>query len=115
MVIKNTAANRRLVNQLSDYLMDKTPYFRGSVNHSWNCGADIRFEIASVGEHNPLIISTAYTPTGGFWFKVRLLQNQLETPDDLIRMRFRLDDAETVLLGIRPLIEDAHPKLSEIE
>lgn len=115
MVIKNTAANRRLVNQLSDYLMDKTPYFRGSINCSWNCGADIRFEIASVGLNNPLIISTAYTPTGGFWFKVRLLQNQLETPEDLIRMRFRLDDAEAVLLGMRPLIENAHPRLSEIE
>ena len=115
MVIKNTAANRRLVNQLSDYLMDKTPYFRGSVNHSWNCSADIRFEIASVGERNPIIISTAYTPTGGFWFKVRLLWNQLDTVDDLIRMRFRLDDAETILLGMRPLIENAHPRLSEIE
>ena len=115
MIIKNTPKGRRLVKQLSDYLRNTTPYFRPMVDKGWNCGEDIRFEIASVGEHNPLIISTAYTPTGGFWFKVRLLQNQLETPDDLIRMRFRLDDAETILLGMRPLIENAHPKLSEIE
>ena len=115
MILKNTAANRRRVNQLSDYLMDKTPYFRGSVDLHWNCGADIRFEIASVGERNPIIISTAYTPTGGFWFKVRLLWTQMDTAEDLIRMRFRLDDAETILLGIRPLIENAHPALSEIE
>ena len=115
MIIKNTSANRRLVKLLSDYLMDKTAFFRGTVDSHWNCGKDIRFEIASVGERNPLIISTAYTPTGGFWFKVRLLQSPLEKPEDLIRMRFRLDDAETVLLGMRPLIENAHPRLSEIE
>ena len=115
MILKNTAANRRLVKQLSDYLENATAFFRASIDRNWNCGADIRFEIASMGERNPLIISTAYTPTGGFWFKVRLLQSQLETPEDLIRMRFRLDDAETVLLNLRPMIENAHPPLSEIE
>ncbi len=114
MIIKNTAANRRLVKLLSDYIMDKTPYFRGSIDLGWNCGQDIRFEISSVGERNPIIISTAYTQTGGFWYKVRLLWNQLEE-DDLIRMRFRLDDAETILLGMRPYIKNAHPRLSEIE
>ena len=115
MIIKNTPKGRRLVKQLSDYLHEATPYFRAMVDKGWNCGEDIRFEIASVGERNPIIISTAYTPTGGFWFKVRLLWNQLDTVDDLIRMRFRLDDAETILLGMRPLIENAHPRLSEIE
>ena len=39
----------------------------------------------------------------------------MDNAEDLIRMRFRLDDAETILLGIRPLIENAHPVLSEIE
>lgn len=115
MIIKNTATNLRLVKQLSDYLMDKTPYFRGSIDLHWNCGADIRFEIASVGERNPIIISTAYTPTGGFWFKVRLLWNQMDNAEDLYRMRFRLDDAETILLGIRTLIENARPALSNNE
>ena len=114
MIIRNNAANRRLVNQMRDIVEAETG-FRAHIDRTWNCGKDIRFEIASVGERNPIIISTAYTPTGGFWFKVRLLWNQMDNAEDLIRMRFRLDDAETILLGIRPLIENAHPVLSEIE
>ena len=115
MIIKNNAANRKLVKQLSDFLKEKTPYFRASIDSRWNLGEDIRFEISSVGLDNPVIISTAYTPAGGFWFKVRVLQSQLATTEALLRLRFRISDAETILLGIRPLIEEAHPKLSEIE
>ena len=113
MILKNTAANRRLVNQLSDYLMDKTPYFRGSIDLHWNCGADIRFEIASVGDDSPLIISTAYTPTGGFWFKVRLLSNQIEDTMGLIRLSHRLEDSEKVLIHIKNMIEKVQPELSD--
>ena len=115
MIIKNTPANRKLVNRLSDYLERTTPYYRGMVDRSWNCGEDIRFEINSVGLDNPVIISTAYTKTGGFWFKVRLLYSQMEDTHQLIRLRFRLDDAETALLNVRTMIENAHPALSEIE
>ena len=114
MVFKNTPANLKLAKKMA-LAVKRYPGYTAIVDRTWNCGEDIRFEIASVGERNPIIISTAYTPTGGFWFKVRLLWNQLDTPEDLIRMRFRLDDAETILLGMRPLIENAHPRLSEIE
>ena len=47
MIIKNTPKGRRLVKQLSDYLHEATPYFRAMVDKGWNCGEDIRFEIAS--------------------------------------------------------------------
>ena len=113
MVIKNTSKGRRLVKQLSDYLCDTTPYFRAMVDKGWNCGKDIRFEISSVGENNPLIISTAYSHTGGFWFKVRMLSNQIEDPVELMRLRHRLDDCETVLITMRNMIEQAQPETSD--
>jgi len=113
MIIKNTAANRRLVDQLSDYMADKTLYFRSFIDLHWNLGKDIRFEISSVGDDSPLIIGTEYTTTGGFSFNVRLLQNKLEKPEDMTRLRFMLDDAETILMGIRQRVEDAYPALSK--
>ena len=45
MILKNTPANRKLVNRLSDYISDTTPYFRTNVDKNWNLGKDIRFEI----------------------------------------------------------------------
>ena len=115
MIIKNTPKGRRLVKQLSDYLHEATPYFRAMVDKGWNCGEDIRFEIASVGDDSPLIISTAYTPTGGFWFKVRLLSNQIEDPVELIRLSHRLSDSESVLAQMKNMIEEAQPEISDCE
>ena len=115
MILKNTSRNRKLVNRLSHYLCETTAFFRPMVDKGWNCGEDIRFEIASVGLDNPLIISTAYTRAGEFWFKVRLLKTELEDAHNLMRMRFRLDDCETILMNIRTMVEAAKPELSEIE
>ena len=112
MIIKNTPKGRRLVKQLSDYLHEATPYFRAMVDKGWNCGEDIRFEISSVGDDSPFIISTAYTPTGGFWFKVRLLSNQIEDTMGLIRLSHRLEDSEKVLIHMKNMIEKVQPELS---
>jgi hypothetical protein len=115
MILKNTAANRRLVNRLSNYISDTTPYFRTSIDKSWNLGKDIRFEITSVGENNPVLIGTYCTADSGFRYRVRLLSNQIENDSELIRLAFRLSDAEKMLLNLRSMIEQAHPATSEIE
>ena len=111
MIIKNTAANRRLVDRLSEYIRDTTPYFRAWVSKSWNLGEDIRFEITSVGQDNPVLIATEYHDK--FTFKVRLLTNQIENAGELIRTAFRLGGAEKVLLNLRVMIEIAHPAVSK--
>ena len=113
MIIKNTPKGRRLVKQLSDYLRNTTPYFRPMVDKGWNCGEDIRFEIASVGDDSPVIISTAYTPAGGFWFKVRLLSNQIEDPYTLMLLSHRLAASETVLIHMKSMVEEAQPEISD--
>ena len=110
MILKNTPSNRKLVNQLSDCIRGTTPYFRATVITSWNNGRDIRFEIASVGTGNPLIIATEYK--GTFSFKVCLLTNQVEDIGELAGMACRLSDAEKLLLILRSIIESAHPALS---
>ena len=110
MIFKNTSSNRKLVHQLSDYIRDTTPYFRATVITSWNNGRDIRFEIASVGINNPLLIATEYK--GTFSFKVRLLSNQIEDTAELVRMAVRLSDAEKMLLNLRGMVESAHPAFS---
>ncbi len=112
MIIKNTPKGRRLVKQLSDYLSNTTPYFRPMVDKSWNCGEDIRFEIASVGDDNPVIISTAYTPASGFWFKVRLLSSQIEDSYTLMLLSHRLAASETVLINMKNMVEEAQPEIS---
>ena len=113
MIIKNTPKGRRLVKQLSDYLRNTTPYFRPMVDKGWNCGEDIRFEIASVGDDSPVIISTAYTPADGFWFKVRLLSNQIEDPFVLMQLSHRLAASETVLIHMKSMVEEAQPEISD--
>ncbi len=115
MILKNTPANRKLVNRLSDCISDTTAYFRTSIDKRWNLGKDIRFEITSVGEDNPVLISTCCTADGRFRYKVRLLSNQIENDGDLVRLAFRLSDAEKMLLNLRSIIEHAHPATSEIE
>ena len=113
MVIKNTSKGRRLVKQLSDYLCDTTSYFRPMVDKGWNCGKDIRFEIASVGDDSPVIISTAYTLAGGFWFKVRLLSTQIEDPFILMQLSHRLAASESLLIHMRNMVEEAQPEISD--
>ena len=115
MIIKNTPKSRRLVKQLSDYLRSATFYFRPILDKGWNCGKDIRFEIASVGDDSPVIISTAYTQAGGFRFKVYLLSNQIEDPIELIRLSHRLSDSESVLAQMKNMIEEAQPEISDCE
>ena len=114
MILKNTPGNRKLINRVSRYISDITPYFRPYVDKRWNCGADIRFEIASVGEDNMLIIGTDYTPESGFQFSVRLLQHRFEDASDLIRLTYRLQDAKNLLLNLQTMIEREHPEISEI-
>ena len=115
MIIKNTPKSRKLVKQLSDYLRSATSYYRPILDKGWNCGKDIRFEIASVGDDSPVIISTAYTQAGGFRFKVRLLSNQIEDPIELIRLSHRLSDSESVLAQMKNMIEEAQPEISDCE
>lgn len=110
MIIKNTAKNRGLVNQLAEYITETTPYFRAFIDKRWNLGKDIRFEVSCVGFNSPLMINTAYT-LNGFNFKVRIFENKIEDVYDLSQLRYRLEDGEKVLTHLKELIESVQPEV----
>ena len=47
MIIRNNAANRRLVKQMRD-IVEAEIGFRAHIDRTWNRGDDIRFEIREV-------------------------------------------------------------------
>ena len=110
MIIKNTAKNRRLVNQLAEYITETTPYFRAFIDKRWNLGKDIRFEVACVGFDSPLMISTTYT-LKSFSFKVRIFETKIEDVYDLSQLRYRLEAGEKVLVHLKEMIESAQPEV----
>ena len=63
MIIRNNAANRRLVKQMRD-IVEAEIGFRAHIDRTWNRGDDIRFEIACVGLDSPLIVSTCVHEDG---------------------------------------------------
>ena len=71
MIIRNNAANRRLVNQLRD-IVDAETGFRSHIDRTWNCGKDIRFEIGVVGMDAPFITVTDLDADGSFQISLRM-------------------------------------------
>ena len=100
MIIKNTPANRSLVRKMRN-AVNACVDFRAEVDFTWNCKADIRFEIASIGMEAPLIVSTCLHEDGHLEITTRLLVKQLNAYEtmrlgnlllDVDRMTARLEE-----------------------
>lgn len=110
MILRNNAANRRLVNQLRD-VVDAETGFRSSIDRTWNCGKDIRFEIGVVGMDAPFITVTDVDADGRFHISLRM--QLTEVPMDRIwEVACRMDSVETLRNRIGALVGEARPEPS---
>ena len=112
MVIKNTPENKRLVRKLRN-IVNEEPGFRGRVDSTWNCGEDIRFEIASMGWDAPLIVSTCVHPEGRFEIKVRLYVRDALDAAGARNLTGLLQSVETMRTRIEAATLKAKPTLSD--
>ena len=110
MIIKNTAENKRLVRKLRG-IVNAEPGFRATVDCTWNCGKDIRLEIASEGWDAPLIVSTCLHEDGRFEILVRLLRQKFDA-DETWLLACRLNSVTTMRNRIGALTAQARPELS---
>ena len=110
MIIRNNAANRRLVNQMRDIVEAETG-FRSHIDKTWNCGKDIRFEIGVVGMDAPFITITDLDADGSFQISLRM--QLTEVPMDRIwEVACRMDSVSTLRNRIGALVADARPEPS---
>ena len=112
MIIKNTAENKRLVRKLRG-IVNAEPGFRATVDCTWNCGADIRFEIGSVGWDAPLIVSTCVHPEGRFEIRVRLLVRGSMDAEQTRNLASLLQGVESMRSQIEEATLRAKPALSD--
>ena len=100
MIIKNTPTNRSLVRKMRD-AVDAYEGFRAHVDLTWNCKADIRFEIGCLGMDAPIIVSTCLYKDGSLEITTRLLVKKLNAYEtmrlgnlllDVDRMTARLEE-----------------------
>ena len=112
MIIRNTPANRKLVNQMRD-IVDSETGFAAHIDKGWNCGQDIRFEIGTKGDV-PLIVSTCVHEDGRFEILTRLQPAKL---DDFgtWQMACRLESVYSMRNRIGVLTAEAKPELSQVE
>ena len=112
MIIKNTPENKLLVRRLRN-IVNEEPGFRGKVDCTWNCGDDIRFEIASIGWDAPLIVSTCVHPEGRFEIKVRLYVREALDAAAARELTGLLQSVETMRTRIEKATLKAKPTLSD--
>ena len=110
MIIRNNAANRRLVKQMRD-IVEAEIGFRAHIDRTWNRGDDIRFEIGCVGLDSPLIVSTCVHEDGRFEILVRLLRQKFDA-DETWMLACRLNSITTMRNRIGVLTAQARPELS---
>ena len=113
MIIRNTPANRRLVNQMRDIVEAETG-FRAHIDKTWNCGEDIRFEIGCVGTDTPLIVSTCVHEDGNFEILTRLLKQKFDAGETWL-LACRLNSITDMRNRIGVLTAQARPELSRVE
>ena len=112
MVIRNTPANRKLVNQMRD-IVDSETGFIAHVDRGWNLGEDIRFEIATKSDA-PLIVSTCVHEDGHFEILVRILKQKLDA-DETWLLANRLNSVAEMRNRIGVLTAQVRPELSRVE
>ncbi len=113
MIIRNTPANRKLVNRMRD-IVDAEIGFRAHIDRNWNRGDDIRFEIGCVGLDSPLIVSTCVHEDGRFEILTRLLRQKFDA-DETWLLACRLNSVTTLRNKIGALTAQARPELSRVE
>mgnify|MGYP007101929872 CR=1 FL=1 len=110
MIIRNNAANRRLVNQMRDIVEAETG-FRAHIDRTWNRGDDIRFEIGVVGMDAPFITVTDLDADGHFQISLRM--QLTDVPMDRIwELACRLESVTTMRNRIGALVAGARPEPS---
>ena len=112
MILRNTPANRKLVNQMRD-IVDTETGFHAFIDRKWNRGEDIRFEISTEGDA-PFIVSTCVHEDGRFEILTRLQPAKL---DDFgtWQMACRLESVYSMRNRIGVLTAQAKPELSQVE
>ena len=102
MIIRNNAANRRLVKQMRD-IVEAEIGFRAHIDRTWNRGDDIRFEIGCVGLDSPLIVSTCVHEDGCFEILVRLLRQKFDADETWMLACRRWKRSSVTLPSLSPM------------
>ena len=110
MIIRNNAANRRLVNQMRDVVESQTG-FRASIDKTWNCGKDIRFSIGVVGMDAMFITVTELGADGTFQIHLRM-QTNLIPMDRIWELTCRLESVDTLRNRLGAMVAQARPEPS---
>ena len=110
MIIRNNAANRRLVNQMRDIVEVETG-FRAHIDKTWNCGKDIRFEIGVVGMDAPFITVTDLDADGSFQISLRMQLTDVSM-DRIWELACRLESVDTLRNRLGTMVAQARPEPS---
>ena len=111
MVIKNTLENKRIAKKMAEHVHDYG--FHANVDYTWNCGADIRFEIGtSELMDDPFIVSTWCLEGGSFGYKVRFIKTAFEG-SEIESLYYRMQELSELLERLSAFAHFAKPELSD--
>lgn len=107
MIVKNTPSNRSLVRKMSN-ITNSFIDFRALSDYTWNCKADIRFEITTIGMDAPFIVCTDLDENEHLKVTTRLLVKELNAYETM-RLGNLLLDLDALTAKLEQLIEDYIP------
>lgn len=105
MIIKNTINNATFARKVRK-VIDAEPGFKAVIDKDWNCGADIRIEIAT--SNAPFIVMTTIAEESRV--KLRMLPADLDEVD-ILNLKHRLDSVDKIAERIQRLVEQYKPNL----
>ena len=106
LIIKNTPENRTLARKAREAI-DVETGFRAIFDRDWNCGADIRIEIATV---NAPFIVIAALDAHGIDIHLRMTKTELDIVD-IAEMRYRLESIDKIAARLQELVEELEPRI----